>query len=125
MPDGVHSYRRIAMNRGRADHAKRRWRQATMPVAALAVMIAAGLPITAAAERNDRRPPDSQALNPQPLDSQNRMQAPIGHRQPRLQDLPPSLQREEEGGGGGSDSSGGRTRAQEDFDKGLQICKGC
>jgi hypothetical protein len=96
-----------------------------MPVAALAVMITAGLPITAAAERNDRRPPDSQALNPQPSDSQDRMQAPIGHRQPRLQDLPPSLRREEEGGGGGSGSGSGRTPAQEDFDKGLQICKGC
>jgi hypothetical protein len=108
------------MNRGREHHAKRSRRQATIPVAALAVIIAAGLPITAAAERNDRRPSDSQVLNPQPLESQ-RMQAPIGHRQPRLQDLPPSLQREEEGGGGG----GGRTRAQEDFDKGLQICKGC
>ena len=90
-----------------------------MPVAALAVMIAAGLPITAAAERSDRRPPDSQALNPQPSESQDRMRAPIGHRQPRLQDLPPSLQREEEGG------ADGRSRAQEDFDKGLQICKGC
>ena len=88
-----------------------------MPVAALAVMITAGLPITAAAERNDRRPPDSQVLNPQPLESQGRMQAPIGHRQPRLQDLPPSLQREE--------TEGGRTPAQVDFDKGLQICKGC
>jgi hypothetical protein len=110
------------MSRGRADHAKRRWRQVTMPVAALAVMITAGLPSTAVAERNDRRPPDSQALNPQPLDSQGRLQAPIGHRQPRLQDLPPSLRREEEGGGGGDS---GRTRAQEDFDRGLQICKGC
>jgi hypothetical protein len=92
-----------------------------MPVAVLVVMIATGLPITAAAQRNDSRPPNSQALNPQPLESQGRMQAPVGHRQPRLQDLPPSLQREEEGRGGGSD----RTRAQEDFDKGLQICKGC
>jgi hypothetical protein len=92
-----------------------------MPVAVLVVMIATGLPITAAAERNDSRPPDSQALNPQPLESQGRIQAPIGHRQPRPQDLPPSVLREEEGGGGGSD----RTRAQEDFDKGLQICKGC
>jgi hypothetical protein len=92
-----------------------------MPVALLVVMMATGLPITAAAERNDSRPPDSQALNPQPLESQGRMQAPIGHRQPRPQDLPPSVLREEDGGGSGS----GRTPAQEDFDKGLQICKGC
>jgi len=91
-----------------------------MSVAALAVMIAAGLPITAAAERGDRPPPDSQAVNPQPLESQ-RLQAPIGHRQPRPQDLPPSVLREEEGGGGSS----GTTRAQEQLDKDLQICKGC
>jgi hypothetical protein len=90
-----------------------------MSVAALAVMIAAGLPITAAAERSDRQPPDSQAVNPQPLDSQSRMQAPIGHRQPRPQDLPPSVLRDEEGGGSGT------TRAQEQLDKDLQICKGC
>jgi hypothetical protein len=92
-----------------------------MSVAALVVMIAAGLPIMAAAERNDRQPPDSQALNPQPSDSQDRARAPIGHRQPRPQDLPPSVLRDEEGGG----SSSGTTRAQEQLDKDLQICKGC
>ena len=94
------------MNRGRTDHPKGRQRQATMPVAVLVVMIATGLPITAAAERNDSRPPDSQALNPQPLESQGRTQAPIGHRQPRPQDLPPSVLREEEGAGRQRQDSG-------------------
>ena len=91
-----------------------------MPVAVLAVMMTTGLPIMAVAERNDSRPVDSQALDPQPLESQGRAQAPIGHRQPRPQDLPPSVLRDEEGGGGG-----GTTRAQQDLDKDLQICKGC
>jgi hypothetical protein len=92
-----------------------------MPVAALAVMMTAGLPITALAQRDANRPVDSQVLDPQPLESQGRAQAPIGHRQPRPQDLPPSVLRDEEGGGSSSD----RTRARQQLDKDLQICKGC
>ena len=90
-----------------------------MPVAVLAALITTGLPITALAQRDAPRPLDSQVLDPQPLESQGRAQAPIGHRQPRPQDLPPSVLRDEEGVGGG------RTRAQQDLDKDLQICKGC
>ena len=90
-----------------------------MPVAVLAVMMTTGLPIMALAQRDASRPVDSQVLDPQPLESQGRAQAPIGHRQPRPQDLPPSVLRDEEGGG----SDG--TRAQQNFDKDLQICKGC
>ena len=90
-----------------------------MPVAVLAAMMTIGLPIMALAQRDANRPVDSQVLDPQPLESQGRAQAPIGHRQPRPQDLPPSVLRDEEGGGGNA------TRAQQDLDKDLQICKGC
>ena len=104
------------MNRAHADDPKRSRRPATRSVAVLAVLITTGLPMVALAQSNAQRPQDSQVPGPQPQQSQGPWQAPVGHRQPRPQDLPPSVQREEEGG---------RTRAQEDFDKGLQICKGC
>ena len=47
-------------------------------------------------------------------------EAPVGHRQPRPQDLPPSVLRNE----GGGTSSGG-VNADRQLDKQLQICKGC
>jgi hypothetical protein len=47
-------------------------------------------------------------------------EAPVGHRQPRPQDLPPSVQRQE----GGGASSGG-VNADRLLDQQLQICKGC
>ena len=107
------------MSRSHAHDATRTRRSTTRSVAVLAVLITTVLPMAALAENNAQRPRESQVLDPQPRQSQGPWQAPVGPHQPRLQDLPPSLQREEEGGGNG------RTRAQEDFDKGLQICKGC
>jgi hypothetical protein len=47
-------------------------------------------------------------------------EAPVGHRQPRPQDLPPSVLRNE----GGGTSSGG-VNADRQLDQQLQICKGC
>jgi hypothetical protein len=58
-------------------------------------------------------PPDAQPAFPQ-----GRMQAPVGHRQPRVQDLPPSVLRKEGGEGGG-------INAERDLDQKLGICKGC
>ena len=46
-------------------------------------------------------------------------EAPVGHRQPRPQDLPPSVLREE----GGANRGGVNVDRQ--LDKELQICKGC
>jgi hypothetical protein len=55
-------------------------------------------------------------MNSTPLsNAQTRGQAPIGHRQPRVQDLPPGLQREQ----------GGATADQRALDKKLQICRPC
>jgi hypothetical protein len=45
------------------------------------------------------------------------MQAPVGHRQPRVQDLPPSVLRKEGGEGG--------INADQELDQKLEICKGC
>jgi hypothetical protein len=44
-----------------------------------------------------------------------RLQAPIGHRQPRAQDLPPNVRRDE----------GGATAEQRALDKKLEICRNC
>jgi hypothetical protein len=57
--------------------------------------------------------PDTPAPRP---DTQGRTpEAPVGHRQPRPQDLPPSVRREE----------GTRTPDQEALDRKLEICRGC
>lgn len=112
------------MDRRHTDDATRSWRPATSCVAVLAALIMTGLPTAALAQSNAQRPPDSQVLDPQPR--QTPWQAPVGHRQPRPSDLPPSVLRAEEGGGGTQgQGQGGRTQAQEDLDKDLQICKGC
>ena len=44
-----------------------------------------------------------------------RLQAPVGHRQPRAQDLPPNVRRDE----------GGATAEQQALDKKLEICRNC
>ncbi len=54
-------------------------------------------------------------------DPQGRIpEAPVGHRQPRPQDLPPSVLRNE---GGGANRGG--VNADRLLDQQLQICKGC
>jgi hypothetical protein len=52
---------------------------------------------------------------PVPRAEQLRAQAPIGHRQPRPQDLPPSVLRDEEKGAG----------ANKTLDQKLEICRKC
>ena len=47
--------------------------------------------------------------------SADRHQAPIGHRQPRPQDLPADVQRRE----------GTVSATERDFDRQLNICRGC
>lgn len=54
------------------------------------------------------------ALGSQPP-SDERYKAPIGHRQPRPQDLPPSVSRDE----------GNVSSSQRDLDRSLQICRNC
>jgi cell division protein FtsN len=73
----------------------------------------AGLARVASAQSNPTPRPETPAPRP---DTQGRaLEAPVGHRQPRPQDLPPSVRREE----------GTRTPEQEALDKKLEICRGC
>jgi cell division protein FtsN len=81
-------------------------------LAALAVG-AIGLASVASAQSNPTPRPETPAPRP---DTQGRaLEAPVGHRQPRPQDLPPGMRREE----------GTRTPDQEALDKKLEICRGC
>jgi hypothetical protein len=113
------------MDRRHTDNATRSRMPATRSVAVLAVLITTGLPMAALAQGNTQRPAESQALDTQPPQS-HPWPAPTGHRQPRPSDLPPSVLRAEDGDGATrGQGKGGRTQAQEDIDKDLQICKGC
>jgi hypothetical protein len=84
-------------------------------VTALAALTlgATGLASVASAQNNPTPRPETPAPRP---DTQGRaLEAPVGHRQPRPEDLPPSVRREE----------GTRTPDQEALDKKLEICRGC
>jgi hypothetical protein len=64
----------------------------------------AGLPNVSIAQSNRPLPQtdarDSSLPRLKPMGPQGHMQAPVGHRQPRVQDLPPSVLRKEGGEGG-------------------------
>ena len=81
----------------------------------------AGLPNVSLAQCNRPLPQtdgrDSSLPRLDPMGPQGRMQAPVGHRQPRVQDLPPSVLRKEGGEGG--------INADQELDQKLEICKGC
>jgi hypothetical protein len=95
-------------------------------VAGLGVLLMAGtgLPSVALAQNNpalgtDARGTPLPSEDTQPAEPQGRIpQAPVGHRQPRPQDLPPSVLRNEGGEGRG-------VNADRELDQKLQICKGC
>jgi len=86
-----------------------------MPIAAVVALIAIGIPSKVRAQNNPAPLPNPQAADPPPSASQGRMEAPVGHRQPRPQDLPPAVRQEE----------GERSPAQKELDEKLQICRGC
>jgi hypothetical protein len=77
-----------------------------------------GLAQTNLLPETDSRGTSPARQDPQPIETQGRMQAPIGHRQPRVQDLPPSVLRKESGEGRGFN-------AEMELDQKLGICKGC
>jgi hypothetical protein len=91
-------------------------------IAALAVLLMAGAGL---AQNNLRPGTDAGGTPPPRLDApspgaQGRIpEAPVGHRQPRPQDLPPSVLRDE----GGANRGG--VNADRQLDQELQICKGC
>jgi hypothetical protein len=97
-------------------------------VTGLAMLLLAGTVVRSAvfAQQNPSPRTDSPGATESPqgmplAEPQGRVpEAPVGHRQPRPQDLPPSVQRQE----GGGASSGG-VNADRLLDQQLQICKGC
>jgi hypothetical protein len=91
-------------------------------VAGLALLLMAG----AGLAQNNLRPGTAAGGNsagrldaPSPGAPGRIPEAPVGHRQPRPQDLPPSVLREEGGGNRGG------VNADRQLDQELQICKGC
>jgi hypothetical protein len=91
-------------------------RRMTRFVAALAVLIMAGTGLANAGSAQTNPRGTSAQVNPPPAsDTQGRMQAPVGHRQPRPADLPAGIARDE----------GARTPEQRALDRTLQICRGC
>jgi hypothetical protein len=70
----------------------------------------------------------AQSSNAPVLDSQRPdggpMPAPVGHRQPRESDLPPSVARDERDPGASRDQKA-TAAAQRAFDRSLDICRGC
>ena len=91
-------------------------------VAALPVLLMAGAGL---AQNNISPGTDAAGTPPPRLDTPSPgaqggvPEAPVGHRQPRPQDLPPSVLREE----GGANS--GAVNVDRQLDQELQICKGC
>ena len=85
---------------------------------AVASFPAAGLAQSDLPPQTDSRGTSPTWPNTQPIETQGRMQAPVGHRQPRVQDLPPSVLRKESGEGRGFN-------AEMELDQKLGICKGC
>jgi hypothetical protein len=90
------------------------------------LMAGTGFPSAGLAQNHPPLGTDSRGTAPPPQGAplagpQGRIpEAPVGHRQPRPQDLPPSIRRDE----GGGASSGG-VNADRQLDQELQICKGC
>jgi hypothetical protein len=86
----------------------RRARRASISLAA----VLAALSVSGAGVSNAATTPKLPVPRAEP---QLRAQAPIGHRQPRPQDLPPSVLRDEEKGAG----------ANKTLDQKLEICRKC
>jgi hypothetical protein len=89
-------------------------RRATAFTASLALLFLSEVPFMDAAMAQANPPPPRVAPR-LPAGPSARMQAPIGHRQPRPQDLPSNVRRDE-----GRPIPGGSA-----LDKSLEICRGC
>jgi hypothetical protein len=83
-------------------------------VLAAAITAAGAIPGVALAQNNPAPAPNNP---PRPAATEGRAQAPVGHRQPRPQDLPPDVQRDENGAGSIPGERG--------LDQKLQICRDC
>ncbi|MPZ37697.1 MAG: hypothetical protein GEU95_06480 [Rhizobiales bacterium] len=88
-------------------------------VTALAVLVLSAFAFSQAASAQASPPPGTQpSMQPKSqAESDPRLKAPIGHRQPRPSDLPPSIQRDE--------TQGRATPDERALDRKLKICKQC
>ena len=76
------------------------------------IILAAALMATDAAAQQQSAP----STSPTTQGMATRPQAPVGHRQPRMKDLPPDLARKERSG---------QPAEQHSIDEDLRICRGC
>jgi hypothetical protein len=85
--------------------------------AALAALVVFGEGITGAGLAQDKsRPSATPSTSQSPGPSSDRSKAPVGHRQPTAQDIPPDVQARE----------GTRTKEDKALDDALKnICRGC
>ena len=82
-------------------------------VFATLLLVSTDLSGTGVAQTSSASPSQSPQIPDQPRD-----RAPIGHRQPRPQDLPPAARRDESG-------TRGSTAEERAVDKKLEICRNC
>jgi hypothetical protein len=92
-------------------------------IAMVATVVLAGLAGSALAQSQGAlaqiSPSPSQTFSPSTTDGRSTIpEAPIGHRQPTMQDLPPAVLREERSGNF-------PTAPERKLDQDLQICRGC
>ncbi len=86
----------------------------------LQVVLASVLMFSMAAAQQRPLPPSDAATQ-----SMARQQAPVGHRQPKMNDLPPDLARKESGETSKPQPDDDRQNRQNAIDKDLKICRGC
>lgn len=98
-------------------------RNAVLSAAVTAVLGVGGLSV-AAAQSSSAPVLDSQQPRLGPAETPaGPLPAPVGHRQPRQEDLPPSVLRDE--GGGPPRNEGATTTGQGSSDRSLTICRKC
>jgi hypothetical protein len=104
-------------------------KRGTMRTAGLSAFVTVALcfggAMSASAQSSDAPTLDSQLpdVGPKPAPV-GPLPAPVGHRQPRLQDLPPSVLRDEGGPGVPRDDKA-TTTGQGATDRSLTICRNC
>ena len=103
-------------------------RRRIVPAAGLSAFVTLALcfggPMSASAQSSGAPMLDSQRPIGEPMPAPaGPLQAPVGHRQPRPQDLPPSVLRDEGGPVAPRDDKG--TTGQGASDRSLTICRNC
>jgi hypothetical protein len=106
-----------AMNRQTRERRKAMLATETIFVVGMAALTLFNFGRFALAQNNPQASPPAEAQSaPAPSTNGYRISdTPIGHVQPTLRDLPPGV----------AETETQRTKAQKDFDKTLQICRGC